>query len=86
MIWTEPGARRQNTLKTSKKPRLSRRRAQPAVNTTAAQRAKNQAAIRMLEEWMADESGYDEETWPVLKEALDRDRLSSRKLFPETLE
>ena len=73
-------------MKTSKKPRLSRRRAQPAVNTTAAQRAKNQAAIRMLEEWMADESGYDEETWPVLKEALDRDRLSSRKLFPETLE
>ena len=30
-----------------------------------------------------DESGYDEETWPELKVALDRDRLSKRKLFDE---
>ena len=34
----------------------------------------NVAAIRLLEEWMADDSGYDEETWPELKEALDRNR------------
>ena len=40
-------------------------------------------AIRLLDEWMADESGYDEETWPRLKAALDRDRLSSRRLFDE---
>ncbi len=32
------------------------------------------AALRMLEEWMADESGYDEETWPELKAALDQNR------------
>lgn len=38
-------------------------------------------AIRLLEEWLADESGYDEETWPTLKKALDEDRLSSRRLF-----
>ena len=40
--------------------------------------------IRMLDEWMADESGYDEETWPLLKEALDRERerIGARKLFP----
>lgn len=36
---------------------------------------------RLLDEWLADESGYDEEAWPELKEALDRDRLSYRKLF-----
>lgn len=41
----------------------------------------NVGAIRLLDEWMADESGYDEETWPELKEALDRDRLGYRKLF-----
>ena len=40
-------------------------------------------AIRLLDEWMADESGYDEETWPELKVALNRDRLSSRRLFDE---
>lgn len=41
----------------------------------------NLGAIRLLEEWMADESGYAEETWPQLEEALDRDRLGYRKLF-----
>lgn len=40
-----------------------------------------EAAIRLLEEWLADESGYDEETWPELKKALDENRLSSRKFF-----
>ncbi len=40
--------------------------------------------IRLLQEWMADESGYDEETWPELKAALDRNRPpGSRKLFDE---
>jgi hypothetical protein len=34
-----------------------------------------------LEQTLKDESGYDEATWPELKEALDRDRLSERKLF-----
>ena len=37
--------------------------------------------VRLLEEWMADASGYDEETWPELKAALQRNRLSSRPLF-----
>lgn len=41
----------------------------------------NLGAIRLLDEWMADESGYAEEAWPELKEALDRDRLGYRKLF-----
>ena len=36
-----------------------------------------------LEQRILDESGYDEETWPELKVALDRDRLSKRKLFDE---
>lgn len=38
-------------------------------------------AIALLDEWLADDSGYDEETWPEIKAALDRDRLSARKLF-----
>ena len=42
---------------------------------------KPEAVIALLDEWLQDESGYDEETWPELKEALDRDRLSERKLF-----
>ncbi len=42
----------------------------------------NQAAIlRALEEWLADESGYDEKVWPELKESIERNRLSRRKRF-----
>ena len=40
-----------------------------------------QAVTALLDEWLQDESGYDGETWPELKESLDRDRLSDRKLF-----
>ena len=40
-----------------------------------------EAVIALLDEWLQDESGYDEETWPELKKALDRGRLSERKLF-----
>lgn len=41
--------------------------------------------IQLLDEWMADESGYDEETWPELKAAIDRERdlVSARRLFDE---
>ena len=39
-------------------------------------RARGQRLIELLDEWMADESGYDEETWPLLKDALERNRLS----------
>ena len=35
----------------------------------------------LLKSWLADESGYDERTWPELKASIDRDRLSSRRLF-----
>lgn len=44
----------------------------------------NLAAVRLLDEWMADDSGYDEETWPELREALARNRRESgqyRRLF-----
>ena len=48
--------------------------------------AKNQAAIELLRSWREDDE-YDEEeqkaTWEFLKQALDEDRLSDRKLFPE---
>jgi len=42
---------------------------------------KNEAAVRLLDSWLADDSGYDERVWPVLKRSLDANRLSTRKLF-----
>jgi hypothetical protein len=47
------------------------------------QRQKNQAAIRLLQEWLADESGYDEENWPIIKKAIEENRLSDRKRFDD---
>jgi hypothetical protein len=45
-------------------------------------RQRNAAARQLLEEWLADESRYDEETWWLLKSALEANRTSpSRKLF-----
>jgi hypothetical protein len=47
----------------------------------AAQRQKNEAARRLLQEWLADESGYDEEVWPKVKLLIEDNRLSSRGRF-----
>lgn len=37
--------------------------------------------IALVDQWLDDDSGYDEATWPELKESLDRDRPSNRRLF-----
>jgi len=52
------------------------------VDEESARSGKGHRAVRLLESWLEDESGYDEETWPELKERLDEDRPSSRPLFP----
>jgi hypothetical protein len=51
-------------------------------------KAPNPQAARLLtlmEEWLQDESGYDEEAWPALKKALneERDRVGARRLFDD---
>lgn len=45
------------------------------------QREKNEAARRLLHEWMADESDYDEEMWPQIKQIIEDNRLSIRSRF-----
>ncbi len=47
------------------------------------QQAKNEAAIRLVREWLADESGYDEKTWPIAKKVIEENRLSSRRRFDD---
>ncbi len=44
---------------------------------------RTERLFRHLDEWLADETGYDEETWPKVKAALEEDRLSSRSLFAD---
>ena len=47
----------------------------------AEQCRKNAAARRLLQEWLADESGYDEAVWPKVKQLIEENRLSARKRF-----
>jgi len=42
-----------------------------------------QKVLHLMHQWQDDPSNYDYETWPKLKQALDEDRLSVRKLFNE---
>lgn len=45
-------------------------------------RERNQAALRLLRSWQAQDPTYDEETMAELRVALDAHRESPRKLFP----
>jgi hypothetical protein len=41
--------------------------------------------LSLLKTWLGDDSGYDEETWPVLKKSLNRERarVGARRLLDE---
>ena len=47
----------------------------------AARGQKNEAMRRLLREWLADESGYDEEVWPEVQQLSEDNRFSPRKRF-----
>ena len=51
------------------------------VEGTETQRRKNQAALQLLQAWRTDDAQEQAETWMVIKEALEADRLSDRSLF-----
>lgn len=50
---------------------------------TSHQQVNNQAAIDLLKSWLENPENVQEqkETWEYLKQALDEDHLSERKLF-----
>lgn len=47
------------------------------------QRIKHDVAIHLIEEWLADESGYDEMVWETVKTTIEDNKLSERKRFDE---
>lgn len=49
----------------------------------AIQRIKNEIAMRLLQAWLADESGYDERVWDLIKKAIEENKLSDRKRFDD---
>jgi hypothetical protein len=44
-------------------------------------RARNASFLKLFREWRADESGYDETVFPILKAEMEADRFSYRKRF-----
>lgn len=46
-----------------------------------ADRESDPPAVRLIDELLAEDPGYDEEAWPEIAAAIDRDRPSDRKLF-----
>lgn len=44
---------------------------------------KMASVVALFRGWLTDDSGYDEETWPKLKKALNRERsrIGARRLF-----
>ena len=81
------------TAKPAKRTR-SRSRVSPDDAVTAALKdihrltpdsAKAAQTIALLKSWLKDDSGYDEQTWPKLKKALDQQRakVGARRLFDE---
>jgi hypothetical protein len=75
-------AQAENAITASLSP-LSIQTPQTEMSSNAPQRVRNQAAKKLILEWLADDSGYDEETWPILQNAIEENRLSNRKRFPE---
>ncbi|MDZ7312037.1 MAG: hypothetical protein ONB45_12280 [candidate division KSB1 bacterium] len=49
----------------------------------AIQRIKNEVAMRLLQTWLADESGYDEKVWELVKKVIEENMLSNRKRFDD---
>lgn len=47
------------------------------------QALENQAVIQLIEGWLAEDRGYDEQVWPVLKQTIEENRLSNRPRFAE---
>lgn len=76
----------------AKPPQLLQGKSSPLQKKQSASRVRqgkanvrlqgNAAARRLLHKWLADESGYEEDTWPLLKNALEENRSPpQRKLF-----
>ncbi len=41
---------------------------------------KSEDAIRLLDAWLADESGYDEKWWPIIEKALKKEGILRKEM------
>lgn len=67
------------------KPKMDLAEAKAVIKGLKAATPQAAKVLALLQTWLDDESGYDEEAWPELKKALDaeRDRVGARRLFDD---
>lgn len=56
---------------------------QPVVTGSSPRKRGVDGLLDLMEEWMSDESGYEERTWPELKKNIEANRMSYRKRFSD---
>lgn len=60
---------------------------QPKKGTSPGRTKTNEVRVakvkKLFEEWLQDSSGYDEQAWPQIKQALNENHSKSHNLFNE---
>lgn len=49
----------------------------PYLTDLAVRERRNAAFVGMIRDWLDDETGFEESTWPVLRASLERERAIS---------
>lgn len=55
----------------------------PSDHVSGRSMAQVDKVRRLFQDWLQDSSGYDEQTWPQLKQALNENHSKLHKLFDE---
>jgi hypothetical protein len=51
------------------------------AQTPAAPRGSAEAILKLVEQWLTEDDGYDEEVWPIIRQDIEENRLSDRSRF-----
>ena len=57
--------------------------ASAVVSETPTPRGSAQAALKLVEKWLAEDDGYDAMAWPIIQKDVEEYRLSERSRFDE---
>jgi hypothetical protein len=49
-----------------------------AARTLVASRGSAEAVLKLVEQWLAEDDGYDLGVWPIIRQDIEENRLSDR--------
>lgn len=52
-----------------------------AAKALLASRGSAEAVLKLVEQWLAEDDGYDQEVWPIIRQDIEENRLSDRSRF-----